>query len=87
VAVKTGQHDLVLMDVMMPEMDGLAATRAIRLLGLPTNAIPIIGLTANAFQSDEEACLEAGMDGFLAKPVTLDRLSAAIAAVTQIRAA
>jgi signal transduction histidine kinase/CheY-like chemotaxis protein/HPt (histidine-containing phosphotransfer) domain-containing protein len=83
-AVQQGSHDLVIMDVMMPHMDGLAATRAIRLLPGPERRVPILGLTANAFRSDQEACLAAGMDGFVAKPMTLDRLTAAITRVLQL---
>ncbi len=78
-AVQEGGYDLVLMDVMMPEMDGLAATRAIRALPGPESRIPIIGLSANAFRSDEAEAIAAGMDGFVTKPVTLHRLAEAMA--------
>jgi CheY-like chemotaxis protein/HPt (histidine-containing phosphotransfer) domain-containing protein len=73
--------DLVLMDVMMPVMDGLAATRAIRALPGPAGRIPVIGLTANAFREDEAACRAAGMDGFAPKPITRPRLAQEISRV------
>lgn len=63
--------DLVLMDMQMPKMDGLEATRRLRERGF---AAPIIGLTANAFESDHRACIEAGMNAHLAKPLTLAKL-------------
>jgi CheY-like chemotaxis protein len=65
----------------MPEMDGLAATRAIRAMGGRLAAVPIIALTANAFPEDVAACSEAGMTGFLAKPVTKQALLTALLAV------
>lgn len=67
--------DLVLMDMQMPKMDGLAATRAIRSIeGLSASQLPIIALTANAFASDFESCRQAGMNDHIAKPVSIETL-------------
>ena len=70
-----GQYDLILMDIQMPEMDGYEAARAIRQLPDREKAgIPIIAMTANAFEEDREKSYEAGMNGYLAKPVSAEAL-------------
>ena len=75
-----GTFDAILMDIMMPVMDGLTATRAIRELERPdAETIPIIAMTANAFAEDAKKCLEAGMNAHLAKPLDIDKVIAAIA--------
>lgn len=74
-ALERARFDLVLMDMRMPGMDGLAATRALRARGDRT---PVLALTANAFADDRRACLEAGMDDHLTKPLGVETLTAAL---------
>jgi CheY-like chemotaxis protein len=71
------------MDVQMPETDGIEATRRIRAAEAASSGLrtPIIGLTASAFEEDRGACLQAGMDDFLVKPLDRERLADALAAI------
>ncbi|MCX7228861.1 MAG: PAS domain S-box protein [Burkholderiales bacterium] len=82
--VAQGDFDLVLMDMQMPEMDGIEATRCIRDAG---HRLPIVAMTANAMDADRERCIAAGMNGFLAKPVRAPALADAIRAVSALRTA
>jgi len=75
-ALRRIPYDLVLMDLQMPEMDGLEATRVVRAAGRETSAVPIIAMTAHAMPGDRQACLDAGMDDYIAKPLTPAALSA-----------
>lgn len=71
---REGDFDLVLMDVQMPTIDGYEATRRIRALGTGISRIPIIAMTANAFEEDRRAALDAGMDDHIAKPIDIGNL-------------
>ena len=74
-AAPAGYYDLILMDIMMPDTDGLEATRAIRALADPKKAnVPIIALSANVYNKERKAALEAGMNAFAEKPIHIDRL-------------
>jgi CheY-like chemotaxis protein len=77
---RDGPWDLIFMDCAMPEMDGFEATRRIRAGEPPERHTPILALTANVFESDRERCLAAGMDGLVAKPVSLQSLRDALTA-------
>jgi PAS domain S-box-containing protein len=85
-AARGGRFDAVLMDVQMPEMSGFDATRAIRDAERDSNGhVPIIALTAHAMQGDRARCMEAGMDDYLTKPLTMDALAAVLERVTEER--
>ncbi len=77
-ALAQTDFDLVLMDCNMPDMDGLEATRALRAGGVRNPRIRVIAVTANAMDGDRETFLAAGMDDFLAKPITIAALRKAI---------
>lgn len=77
-----GYYDIILMDMQMPVMNGIEATRAIRALDRPdAGEIPIIAMTANAFDEDKRECLDAGMNGHVAKPVEVDKMMSVISEV------
>jgi len=69
-AMRNGDYDMVFMDVQMPEMDGLEATRHLREIAGTTTRLPIVAVTANAHAADEARCRAAGMDDFIAKPIS-----------------
>ena len=76
---KPGTYDLILMDIQMPVMDGCEATRRIRALENRRLAeIPIRAMTANAFDEDRRAAEESGMDGFLSKPIQMEKVIQAL---------
>ena len=82
-ALEQGRFDVVLMDGQMPGLDGLEATRRLRQREREGGRrVPVIALTASALPGDRERCLEAGMDGYLAKPVRPEQLAEAIGQVT-----
>lgn len=71
---KQGEFDLVLMDIQMPKMDGYAATRQIRTLPSDVANVPIVAMTANAFEEDKQKTIRAGMNAHIAKPIEAGRL-------------
>ncbi|WP_243311542.1 PAS domain-containing hybrid sensor histidine kinase/response regulator [Fundidesulfovibrio agrisoli] len=78
---RSGSYDIVFMDVQMPVMDGLAATRAMRELEAVSSSkgrTPIVAMTAHAMDGDKDICLQAGMDGYVAKPLDKDKLAEAV---------
>ena len=80
----SGTYSLILMDMMMPDMDGLHATRAIRaLIREDARTIPIVAMTANALGEDAQKCLAAGMNMHLSKPIRIEELVALIARLCQ----
>lgn len=81
-AVKTKEFDVVLMDIHMPQMDGLEALKQIRALEGPVSEIPVIALTANAMKGDREKYIVAGMDDYVAKPINTSLLSDALTKAT-----
>ena len=74
-AAQNQKYDLILMDMRMPNMDGLESTRKIRALGGHNKTIPIVALTANAFDDDRNACFDSGMNDFMTKPVSAEELA------------
>jgi CheY-like chemotaxis protein len=77
-AVQARSFDLVLMDMQMPVMDGIEATRRIRVLDTPVRNVPIVALSANVMAEEIATCREAGMNDHLAKPIDRDLLRSAI---------
>ena len=78
-----GTYDVILMDIQMPKMDGYKATQEIRNLPDKDKAcIPIIAMTANAFEEDKRDAIEAGMNGHVAKPIQVDKLLSTLVEIT-----
>jgi CheY-like chemotaxis protein len=77
-ALREGGYDLVLMDIQMPRMDGFETTRRIREEWPGAEGPQVVAMTANAIDGDREACLEAGMNDYLSKPIEIAALQAAI---------
>jgi CheY-like chemotaxis protein len=71
-------YDLILLDCQMPDIDGYQVARAIRQMGNKTRRVPIVAMTAHTMEGEREKCLAAGMDDYLAKPVSTQRLNAAL---------
>ncbi len=82
--MKVGAYDLILMDMRMPGLSGVETAQALRRSGVAT---PIVALTANAFEDDRHACLAAGMNDFLVKPISPDALRATLTRWTGPQAA
>lgn len=85
-AMKSSSYDLIFMDMRMPNMDGLEATRKIRSMDNVSKGLPIIALTANAFDDDRNACFDSGMNDFMTKPVSAEELSEMVRTWTKNKA-
>jgi CheY-like chemotaxis protein len=84
-AVQDRDYDLVFMDLLMPECDGIEATRRIRAEVAPGRQPRIVAMTANALEGDRERCFEVGMDDYISKPVKRDEVAAALARTVAAR--